>query len=269
MKSSEATMFNAELGSMIPHAHQLPTQNSPFIDSGVHLDLLARSSSNVLAQNQQETDDDVFVEESPTNIDAQAGVNSSLVDLSGSSNTMNIVDSNAPSNGLSRSRRSHFSRKDSTPEMANKAKSDSKLISFKKIPFLMLEIYTFLDEPRIIHTMKSLWWFYSNLPLCKNLPQNFDLIRENCPGIIREKVIDLVCGVISNENVCITNITGHSRVGSGRILRKAFSSSTSKSFDGWVEGKHETSKGFRRATSTLCLDHSPPHPKMVSAVREA
>ena len=262
-------MFNADLGSMIPHAHQLPTQNSPFIDSGVHLDLLARSSSNVLAQNQQETDDDVFVQESPNSVDAQAGINSSSsVDSLGSSNTITVVDSNVPSNGLSRSRRSHFSRKDSTPEMANKAKIDSKLISYKIFLFLMLEIYTFLDEPRIIHTMKSLWWFYSNLPLCKTLPQNYDLIRENCPGIIREKVIDLVCGVFNNENVCITNINGHSRVGSGRILRKAFSSCNSKSFDGWIEGKHDTNKSFRRATSTLCLDHSS-QPKIASAVHEA
>lgn len=128
MKSSEATMFNAEAGSMIPHAHQLPAQNSPFIDSGVHLDLLARSSSTVLAQH-QETDDDVFLQDSPNTNDVQVGTTSpSSVDSLSSSNTVTVVDPNAPSNGLSRSRRSHFSRKDSTPEMANKAKSDSKFI---------------------------------------------------------------------------------------------------------------------------------------------
>lgn len=132
MKSSEANMFNPETGSIIPHAHQLPTQNSPFIDSGVHLDLLVRSSSNVLAQH-QEADDDVFLQESSNTIDeAQAGDSPSSVDSS-SSNTVTMSDPNVPSNGLSRSRRSHFSRKDSTPELANKAKSDSKLKAFKNL----------------------------------------------------------------------------------------------------------------------------------------
>lgn len=121
--------------------------------------------------------------------------------------------------------------------------------------------------------MKSLWWFYSNLPLCKTLPQGFDLIRENYPGIIREKVIDLVRGVNNNENVCSTNINGNYRVGSGRIIRGSgsFGSFNSKSFDDGVDGKHDSNnnKSFRRATSTLCLDNSPPLTKIVPAANEA
>lgn len=123
LKSSEALSLNADGSMMIPHAHQLPNQPSPFIDSGVHLDLLSRSTSNVLAQHQLqgEADDDVFLQD-----DVQTLTSSSSIDSSSSSNTVVTDQANAPSNGLSRSRRSHFSRKDSTPEMANKVKSDSE-----------------------------------------------------------------------------------------------------------------------------------------------
>lgn len=122
--------------------------------------------------------------------------------------------------------------------------------------------------------MKSLWWFYSNLPLCKTLPQDFDLIREKCPGIIREKVIDLVCMVINKDTVCNTNPNGNNRVGSGRIMRQtfgSFGSNNSKSFDDGDGWKHDTNnnKSFRRATSSVCLDHLPLLPKMVPAAREA
>lgn len=120
-------MLHADAAMMIPHAHQLHNQPSPFIDSGVHLDLLARSSSNVLVQSSQqlptaETDDDVFTQENLRD-DVQL-TSSSSVDSSSSSNTTVVTE--MPSNGLSRSRRSHFSRKDSTPEMASKAKPESE-----------------------------------------------------------------------------------------------------------------------------------------------
>lgn len=125
LKSSEALTLNVDAG--IPQAHQLPSQPSPFIDSGVHLDLLTRSSSNLLAsphfQLQNEADDEVFMNDVG---DAQVLTSSSSVDSSSSSNTVVTEPGSSPGNGLCRSRRSHFSRKDATPEMANKVKSDSE-----------------------------------------------------------------------------------------------------------------------------------------------
>lgn len=69
------------------------------------------------------SDDDVFVDNGHS--DGQVLTSSSSIDSSSSSNTV-VTDQANPSNGLSRSRRSHFSRKDSTPEMASKVKSDSE-----------------------------------------------------------------------------------------------------------------------------------------------
>ena len=110
--------------------------------------------------------------------------------------------------------------------------------------------------------MKSLWWFYENLPLCKALPNNLELIRERCPAIIREKVIDLMSIVNNNETIAFTSTNPTHRQtmykgGSGRILRKAFASfgPNSKSFDETFD-KNDTNnnKGFRRSTSTVCLN---------------
>jgi hypothetical protein len=139
LKSSEALTLNAD-GMMIPQAHQLPSQPSPFIDSGVHLDLLARSSSNGMGQqlHLMEPDDDVFLQEdNSTNDDLTTLTSSSSIDSSSSANTT-VASEQAPA-GLSRSRRSHFSRKDSTPEMANKVKSDSESITcfFVQFPILI------------------------------------------------------------------------------------------------------------------------------------
>lgn len=265
LKSSEALTLAADAGSMIPLAHQLQHQPSPFIDSGVHLDLLARSSSNILAhhfhpQTTNEPDDDVFLHDTPgANDDAKALTPSPSIDSSSSSNTTVVTDqANAASNGLSRSRRSHFSRKDSTPEMANKTKSDRE---YRKRFHSAKFFNELLDEHRIVHSIKSLWWFYQNLPLCKAIPQDFDLIREHCPAIIREKVIDLM-SILINGNLCTNNYLTNRvtyKNGSGRILKKAFSSFSSqysKSFDEMLEVKHETNnkKSFRRSSSTICLN---------------
>lgn len=125
--NQEAIMSSNDIGSMIPHAHQLQNQTSPFIDSGINLDLLARSASNIqqLQHQTNEHEDDVFLHDNPGMNEALTS--SSSIESSSSSNTTVVTDqSNNPSNGLSRSRRSHFSRKDSTPEMANKVKTDSE-----------------------------------------------------------------------------------------------------------------------------------------------
>lgn len=130
----EALMTSGDIGSMIPHAHQLQNQSAAFIDSGINLDLLARSPSNSQQMQHQtnEHEDDVFSQDSPgISDDVIIVTSSSSIDSSSSSNTTVVTDqSNAPSNGLSRSRRSHFSRKDSTPEMANKVKTDSESEGF-------------------------------------------------------------------------------------------------------------------------------------------
>jgi hypothetical protein len=125
---------DGSMGGMVPLAHQLPTQPSPFIDSGVHLDLLTRSSSGVNVLTQQLTndiEDEVFIQsESPSAIeDLHILTSSSSVESSSSSNTV-VTEQTSPTiglTGLSRSRRSHFSRKDSTPETTKTTKGDGKL----------------------------------------------------------------------------------------------------------------------------------------------
>lgn len=117
----------------------------------------------------------------------------------------------------------------------------------------------FLDEQRIVHTIKSLWWFYQNLPLCKSAPANFEEIREKYPAIIRDKVIDFI-SVRNNNLGGLTNVELTTRVvyknGSGRILKKSLStySAHSKSFDEETCDANNNN-GFRRATSTMSLSN--------------
>lgn len=124
LKSSDVLPLAGD--SMIPEGHQLSHQSSAFIDSGIHLDLLARSPSNALIHHLQQQmapqDDDVFLQD---NDEVSVGTLSPSADSASSANTVLNDQANVPT-GLSRSRRSHFSRKDSTPEMASKVKSDSK-----------------------------------------------------------------------------------------------------------------------------------------------
>lgn len=118
LKPSEALPVSSE-ASMIPSGHQLPSHPSPFIDSGVHVDLLARSASNILNPQQmsQDNDDDVF----DNSNEIPALKSSSSIDSTGSSNTLTALDDTPviSANGLSRSRRSHFSRKESNIESQN------------------------------------------------------------------------------------------------------------------------------------------------------
>jgi hypothetical protein len=94
------------------------------------------------------------------------------------------------------------------------------------------------------------------LPLCKALPKNIDVIRETCPAIVREKVTDLMSLINNNENG-FTNLNRVVYKGSGRILRKAFSSNfnaQSRSFD--ESNKVDTNNnGFRRSISTMSLSN--------------
>lgn len=133
MKSSEFTTPNADTISLI--------------DSGVNLDLLAHSPSNVLLPSEESLD----IRDGETMIEASE-----------------VSDpQNSSSSGLCRSRRSHFSRKDTTPELPTQKKNE--------------------NAKRIVHTISELWWFYQNLPLCKKLPNNIETIREKTPAIIRDQ----------------------------------------------------------------------------------
>jgi len=132
LKSSEAMSMNAGEPSLIPAAHQL-NQSSPFVDSGVHLDLLVRSSSIILGQQQlyqpqattTDFDDEVFLQENSDVLTSSSSIDES----SSSSNATIVTDQNpASTNGLCRSRRSHFSRKESSPDMSSKTKTESKFV---------------------------------------------------------------------------------------------------------------------------------------------
>jgi hypothetical protein len=113
--------------------HQLITA-SPFVDSGINLDLMGQTPpimtgsgggkpfyNNKLSSQHCEMDDDVFIVEEKTTL--KSNISSSSMESSTSSSSTNtavntgVSASSTPVNsGLSRSRRSHFSRKDSTPE---------------------------------------------------------------------------------------------------------------------------------------------------------
>lgn len=99
----------------IPSAHQLAAA-SQFMDSGINLDLLALSpsSSNILNQG-PEIDDDVFA----TDEKVEGKSHNSSIDSNSSSNSTVVSGESptTPTNGLSRSRRSHFSKKDSATDM--------------------------------------------------------------------------------------------------------------------------------------------------------
>ncbi|CAH1710749.1 unnamed protein product [Chironomus riparius] len=251
LKSHEATIMNSDMG-LVPAAHQLPSQPSPFIDSGVHLDLLSRSASgmNVVAQQQltNDIDDEVFMHpDSPlvNNNENNVLTSSSSIESSSSSNTVvsEQTSSILPSSGLARSRRSHFSRKESTPEMTKTAKGD-------------------VDQ-RITYSVKSLWWFCKNSSLCKCTPSNMEQIRKECPFIVRDKVCDFNDRNNNTENFMgLSNINCNNRpihrAGSGRIFKKPFvkSLSTSMSLDETNERFliHDTNNNsFRRSTSTISL----------------
>lgn len=132
LKPADALSMTAE-PSMIPAAHQLPTHPSPFTDSGINVDLLAQSASTGGLQARQSSLEPTVVEadEPVVTADEQANAvydipffKSQSVDL-----TLSGDDNPLTANGLNRSRRSHFSRKDSTPETQTKpAKIESELL---------------------------------------------------------------------------------------------------------------------------------------------
>uniref|UniRef100_A0A0K8TRM4 Putative gata zinc finger domain-containing protein 7-like isoform x4 n=1 Tax=Tabanus bromius TaxID=304241 RepID=A0A0K8TRM4_TABBR len=157
MMNSTSTPTTPMAQQFVPQSHQLIS--SPFADSGIGLNYMA--SHGISNSNMAEGDDDVFIVE--TN-DSSANSNSSV--NSGQANTA------PPVNGLARSRRSHFSRKDSAPDGVG---------NFNKTP----------SEPksetvRIVHEYERLI-YYSKSPHSWSLPRDWNKIVENHPSLVRNK----------------------------------------------------------------------------------
>lgn len=97
-----------------------------------------------------------------------------------------ISTASTPVNGLTRSRRSHFSRKDSTPEMCSSSgaignatitTSNNNKDQFNKDQSVV----------RIVHEYERLM-YYAKSPHSWALPNNWANICEKFPSLIRNKV---------------------------------------------------------------------------------
>uniref|UniRef100_A0A182JYJ6 K Homology domain-containing protein n=1 Tax=Anopheles christyi TaxID=43041 RepID=A0A182JYJ6_9DIPT len=98
--------LSSPVGAM-PGQHSLIT-GTPFVDSGVGLNNIgANVGGGEMGSNSLEIDDDVFIVEAGSS----AGYKPNELQTSGSGSAISAANNN--NNGLSRSRRSHFSRKDS------------------------------------------------------------------------------------------------------------------------------------------------------------
>lgn len=138
--------------------HQLIT-GSPFVDSGVGLDAMAIGGGG--GGNCIEVDDDVFIVDPPT-LTSSSSSNSTLV---------TSTPSSASNNGLSRSRRSHFSRKDSAPEgIKDGSRDDSTPV-------------------RIVHEYERLI-YYSKSPHSWALPRDWLKICDKLPYLVRNKDVN-------------------------------------------------------------------------------
>ncbi|XP_055371855.1 eukaryotic translation initiation factor 4E-binding protein Mextli isoform X2 [Condylostylus longicornis] len=129
-----------------PQSHQL-ISSTPFADSGIGLNYMA---GQISGNSYVEGDDDVFIIEengTPT-----------------------------PVNGLSRSRRSHFSRKDSTPPDSTKSKTTE---ATKKEE----------SNTRIVHEYERLI-YYAKSPHSWALPRDWQKIVDKHPSLIRNKDIN-------------------------------------------------------------------------------
>uniref|UniRef100_A0A1Q3FEQ3 Putative eukaryotic translation initiation factor 4e-binding protein mextli n=1 Tax=Culex tarsalis TaxID=7177 RepID=A0A1Q3FEQ3_CULTA len=144
--------------------HQLIT-GSPFVDSGVGLDVMAAGgqlmSGGGGGGNCIEVDDDVFIVDPPT-LTSSSSSNSTLV---------TSTPSSTGNNGLSRSRRSHFSRKDSAPEgIRDGSRDDSTPV-------------------RIVHEYERLI-YYSKSPHSWALPRDWLKICDRLPYLVRNKDVN-------------------------------------------------------------------------------
>uniref|UniRef100_A0A182T1T2 Uncharacterized protein n=1 Tax=Anopheles maculatus TaxID=74869 RepID=A0A182T1T2_9DIPT len=155
--------LSSPVGAM-PGQHSLIT-GTPFVDSGVGLNNIGATVGD--ASNSIELlDDDVFV------VETGAGYKANEVQHSGSNSTISA------NNGLSRSRRSHFSRKDSAGDgLKETAPATVKLDSnaVKRIEY-----------ERLI--------YYSKSPYSWDLPADWKRICETLPYLVKNKVRRLTTG---------------------------------------------------------------------------
>ncbi|XP_023296957.2 eukaryotic translation initiation factor 4E-binding protein Mextli isoform X1 [Lucilia cuprina] len=127
-------------------------------DSGIGLNYISSVNNN---NNNQDNDDDVFFPDSN-----------------------NLSKSASQSNGLARSRRSHFSRKDSTPEAAANPASTA-IMRQKSEPGNNVN-NTNTDSSRIVHQYDHLL-YYAKSPHSWALPTEWQKICDKFPAIIRNK----------------------------------------------------------------------------------
>ncbi|XP_055539124.1 eukaryotic translation initiation factor 4E-binding protein Mextli isoform X2 [Wyeomyia smithii] len=155
-----------------PMAGQHPLiTGSPFVDSGVGLDAMAMGGNCI------EVDDDVFIVEPPT-LTGSSGLKSG--DSSSSSNST-LVSASAPvNNGLSRSRRSHFSRKDSAPDGIKDGAGGVGTPASTNDDS---------SPVRIVHEYERLI-YYSKSPHSWALPRDWLKICDKLPYLVRNKVND-------------------------------------------------------------------------------
>ncbi|XP_035908817.1 eukaryotic translation initiation factor 4E-binding protein Mextli isoform X2 [Anopheles stephensi] len=155
--------LSSPVGAM-PGQHSLIT-GTPFVDSGVGLNNIGSTVHGEPGNSSIELmDDDVFI------VEAGSGYKPNEVQNSGSSGTIS-ANSN---NGLSRSRRSHFSRKDSAGDgLKETAPATVKLDSnaVKRIEY-----------ERLI--------YYSKSPYSWDLPADWKRICETLPYLVKNKDIE-------------------------------------------------------------------------------
>ncbi|KAL9926332.1 eukaryotic translation initiation factor 4E-binding protein Mextli isoform X1 [Glossina fuscipes] len=156
---SPITTPSATMTAAPQFAVSTPLQNmaSPLnADSGIGLNLMTPTIANNNSNSNAEGDDDVFIEGN------------------------NLTKSSSQSNGLSRSRRSHFSRKDSSTEIAgsqtNRQKTDTA----------SAENTNNTERTRIIHHYEHLL-YYAKSPHSWALPADWQYICKTFPAIVRNK----------------------------------------------------------------------------------
>uniref|UniRef100_A0A182PA77 K Homology domain-containing protein n=1 Tax=Anopheles epiroticus TaxID=199890 RepID=A0A182PA77_9DIPT len=161
--------LSSPVGAM-PGQHSLIT-GTPFVDSGVGLNQIGATAGGELmgGGNSLEMDDDVFIVEAGSSSATDFKPNELQTSGSGSA-----ISSSAANNGLSRSRRSHFSRKDSAGDGLKETgsatvKSDSNPV--KRIEY-----------ERLI--------YYSKSPYSWDLPADWKRICETLPYLVKNKDIE-------------------------------------------------------------------------------
>lgn len=195
--TSSASMSSSSLPtptSQIPPSHQLSSA-SPFVDSGIGLNVMAASQYGSHFNYQNSFDDDVFVIEDDgkfqntdkNGLDSRLSIgkicNSDTLTSVPSPKSNATASTSAPQpNGLTRSRRSHFSHGDANPDANKDAFSKQSAVRV-----------TYENE-RLVYFSKS--------PHSWALPRDWLKICELYPTIVRNKVCD---NINNNNNNYVSN----------------------------------------------------------------